>query len=176
MSLIFFNRFSPNDTANYEVTGRRIADPSISTIPENQNCIHLNVTGYGCGPAIAHNRSEPLSFAGKQVFFEWENPGLPVGPNNSYVTSTAAGAPKYVGWVNQLNLTYSDLITTSVNTAPNGLSAGYTFQPAGFVYAGDGIINDTMFVILTDTNAPFTPFNLSMINPHVRALGMYQAG
>lgn len=29
-----------------------------------------------------------------------------VGPNNSYVTSTTAGAPAWVGWSQQLNLTY----------------------------------------------------------------------
>lgn len=29
-----------------------------------------------------------------------------VGPNNSYVTSTSAGKPVWVGWSQQLNLTY----------------------------------------------------------------------
>ncbi|KAL9049513.1 MAG: hypothetical protein Q9162_007184 [Coniocarpon cinnabarinum] len=163
------NRFSPNDTKDYEVTGRRIADPSNSTIPSDESCEHLNVTGVGCGPAIAHNKSEPLSFAGKQIFFEWENPGQPVGPNNSYITASSAGTPAYVAWVNQLNLTYSDLTVTGPNS-------GFTYQPEGFVYAGDPIINQTMFVALTDTDAPFTPFNLSMINPHVAALGLYVAG
>ena len=163
------NRFSPNDTADNEVTGRRIADPSISTIPSDESCENLNVTGYGCGPGIARNKSEPLSFPGKQIFFEWENPGQAVGPNNSYVTSSSAGAPKYVAWVNQLNLTYSDLTTTGANS-------GFTYQPEGFTYAGDPIINQTMFVAITDSNMPFTPFNLSQINPHVNALGLYVAG
>ena len=163
------NRASPNDTADYEVTGRRIADPSNSTLPAGASCENLNVTGYGCGPAIARNRSEPLSFAGKKIYFEWENPGMPVGPNNSYLTSSAAGAPTYVAWVNQLNLTYTDLTTTGANS-------GFTFQPEGFVYAGDPVVNQTMFVALTDADLPFTPFNLSMINPHVRALGLYVAG
>lgn len=63
------------------------------------------------------------------------------------------------------------------------------------MYAGDGIINGTlkwlsrsiaphsdmkllgtMFVALTDANLPLTPFNLSMINPHVDALGLHVAG
>jgi len=163
------NRFSPNDTAFNETTGPRIADPSISTIPANESCENLNVTGYGCGPAISRNKSEPLSFAGKKVFFSWQAPGAAVGPNNSYVTSTAAGAPAWVMWVNQLNATYSALTLTGNNT-------GYTYQPNASVYQGDALINDTMFVALTDMDLYVTPFNLSMVNPHVVALGLYQAG
>lgn len=163
------NRFSPNDTALKEVTGRRIADPSDSTIPTNESCINLNVTGYGCGPAIARNRSEPLSFPGRKVYFSWENPGLAVGPNNSYVTATNAGAPKFAAWVSQLNLTYTPLEVTGDNE-------GYTYQPAEVVYEGDPAVNGTMFVALTDEDLFLTPFNLSMINPHVVALGLYQAG
>ncbi|THY35672.1 hypothetical protein D6D01_01150 [Aureobasidium pullulans] len=160
------NRWSANDTAAFEVTGNRTSDPSISTIPEEESCQHLNVTGYGCGPAIARNRSEPLSFPGKQVNFTWDAPGLAVGPNNSYTTSVnpVAGEPQYVAWAAQLNLTYTPLIKTSNNT-------GYTYQPAGFVYEGGaGIVNGTMFVALTDTDMFLTPFNLTMINPHVIAL------
>jgi hypothetical protein len=33
-----------------------------------------------------------------------------------------------------------------------------------------------MFIALTDSDLFLTPFNLSMINPHVVALGVYQAG
>lgn len=90
------NRFSPNDTAldGSETVGKRASDPSLSTIPANQSCINLNVTGYGCGPAITHNKSEPLSFAGKKIFLNWDAPGQAVGPNNSYITATSAGAPK----------------------------------------------------------------------------------
>ncbi|KAF2097088.1 hypothetical protein NA57DRAFT_41819 [Rhizodiscina lignyota] len=163
------NRFSPNDTALREVTGNRTSDPGISTIPEDESCQHVNVTGYGCGPAIAHNRSEPLSFPGKQVYFDWDAPGQAVGPNNSYITATSAGPPKWVAWVSQLNLTYTPLTTTGDNS-------GWTYQPAGEVYVGDPAINGTMFVALTDADIFLTPFNLSMINPHVAALGLYQAG
>lgn len=163
------NRVSPNDTTDYEVVGRRIADPSNSTIPEDQSCENVTAPGYDCSPAIVHNRSEPLSFPGKKVYLEWEDAGLPVGPNGSYVTSTTAGDPTHVAWISQLNLTYSDL-------TPTGSNSGFTFQPEGFVYAGDPIVNQTMFVALTDAVESFTPFNLSMINPHVRALGLYTAG
>ena len=166
------NRWSPNDTANYESTGNRTSDPAISTIPEEESCQHLNVTGYGCGPAISRNRSEPLSFAGKQVNFTWDAPGLPIGPNNSYITavSSVAGEPQYVAWASQLNLTYTPLIKT-------GNNSGYTYQPAALNYGGGApIVNGTMFVALTDTDMFLTPFNLTMINPHVIALGVYQAG
>ncbi|QIW94576.1 hypothetical protein AMS68_000094 [Peltaster fructicola] len=164
------NRISPNDTADWERVDNRTTSPSITDIPQDQSCLHVNKTGYGCGPAIAHNRSEPLSFAGKQVRLEWDNPGHSVGPNNSYVTATSAGAPKYVAWVNQLNLTYTDLVATGPNS-------GYTYQPAAEVYQGGAsVVNQTTFIALTDSNMFLTPFNLSMINPHVVALGLYAAG
>ncbi|ORY17756.1 ferritin-like domain-domain-containing protein [Clohesyomyces aquaticus] len=163
------NRFSPNDTKPNEVVGNRVADPSDSLIPADESCVNLNVTGYACGPAIAHNRSEPLSFPGKQVNFTWDAPGQAVGPNNSYVTSTSAGTPAFVAWVSQLNLTYTPLTIT-------GNNSGFTYQPASVVYQGDPAANDTMFVALTDADIFLTPFNLSMINPHVAALGLYQAG
>jgi hypothetical protein len=65
------NRYSPNDTAQdgSEVTGQRVVDPSISNITES--CLNTNATGYGCYPEIAHNKSEPLSFAGKKVLLQW---------------------------------------------------------------------------------------------------------
>jgi len=163
------NRISANDTTAYEVAGNRTSDPSSSFIPADESCVNSNITGEGCGPAISRNRSEPLSFPGKQVHFSWDAPGQAVGPNNSYVTSTSAGAPKFVAWVSQLNLTYTPLTVT-------GESTGYTYQPAGEVYEGDPAVNGTMFVALTDTDLFLTPFNLSMINPHVAALGLYQAG
>ena len=163
------NRYSPNDTAQdgSETVGPRIVDPSISNITDT--CQGVNVTGYGCDIAVGHNKSEPLSFPGKKVLFKWDAPGSAVGPNNSYVTSTSAGAPKFVAWSQQLNLTYSPLTTTSSNT-------GFTYQPEGFVYGNDGIINGTMAVMLTDLDLFVTPFNTSMLNPHIVALGLYQAG
>jgi len=88
----------------------------------------------------------------------------------SYVTSTAAGAPQFVAWVTQLNLTYSTLTLTGNNT-------GTTIQPNVSTFAGDPAINGTMFIALTDAAINLTPFNLSMINPHVVAgPALYQAG
>jgi len=163
------NRISPNDTALGEVVGNRTGDPSNSNLPSAASCVNVTQAGYGCGPAISHNRSEPLSFPGKQVFFSWDNPGIPVGPNNSYITSSTAGKPAFVAWVAQLNTTYTPITMT-------GNNSGYAYQPDREVYIGDPAVNGTVFVALTDTDLPVTPFNLTMLNPHIIALGIYQAG
>ena len=110
-----------------------------------------------------------MSFPGRQVNLTWDQPGQSVGPNNSYVTSTSAGEPQFVAWVSQLNLTYTPLTVT-------GNNSGFTYQPAGYTYDFDPAVNGTMFVALTDADLPVTPFNLSMVNLHVAALGLYQAG
>ncbi|KAK3050222.1 hypothetical protein LTR09_008611 [Extremus antarcticus] len=165
------NRISPNDTADFERVGNRSSDPAITDIPKKESCLFTNETGYSCRGAVAHNRSEPLSFAGKEVRLLWDTPGQAVGPNNSYTTAPGgvAGAPTFVAWVAQLNLTYTPLTITGPNE-------GYTYQPAGEVYQSKEQVNGTMFIALTDTDMYLTPFNLSMINPHVVALGIYQAG
>ena len=125
--------------------------------------------GSSCAPNILQSKDEPLSFAGRQVRFTWDEPGLAVGPNNSYVTSTMAGEPAFVAWLGQYNLTYTPLTRT-------GLSAGYAYQPAAEVFQMDPAVNGTTFVALTDLDLYVTPYNISMVNPHVRALGLYQAG
>ncbi|MCJ1308773.1 hypothetical protein MMC25_002427 [Agyrium rufum] len=164
-------RINANRTTMGETVGSTGSAPSNSTaVPSVDSCLNSTIIGENCSPAITHNRSIPLSFPGREVFFKWEAPGLAVGPNNSYVTSTAAGAPAFVVWVTQLNTTYSALTLTGNNT-------GTTIQPNVSTYAGDPAINGTMFVALTDANITFTPFNLSMINPHVVAgPALYQAG
>ncbi|KAF2860329.1 hypothetical protein K470DRAFT_258088 [Piedraia hortae CBS 480.64] len=165
------NRVSPNNTGHWERVDNRTSSPS-TIPPQDESCINLNKTGYGCGPAIVHNRTEPLSFSGKQVLLQWDDPGQAVGPNNSYVTSkgSVAGEPAFVAWVSQLNLTYTELTKTGRNT-------GYTYQPPAPVYQqGQGIVNETMFIALTDRDVALSPFNMSLMNPHIIALGLYQAG
>ena len=104
------------------------------------------------------------------VEFSWELPGKPVGPDLSYLTSTSAGAPAYVAWVSQVNITYTPL------TILNG-THGRTTQPNILTVGGAPAINGTVFVALTDINLPVTPFNISMINPHVVAgPALYMAG
>jgi hypothetical protein len=78
--------------------------------------------------------------------------------------------PKFAAWINQLNVTYTPLTVTSNNT-------GFTAQPRGVVFnnTDDGIVNGTMFLALTDTDLYVTPYNLSLLNEHIIAFGLYQA-
>lgn len=164
------NRVNPNETQQdgSETVGDRTADPSVANVT-GEGCIDAQGIGNNCAPALARNRSEPLSYPGKRVYFEWDAPGRQVGPNNSYTTATTAGEPRFVGWSSQLNLTYSPLMITGPNQ-------GWTEQPNGYVFGDDGIINGTMAVMLTDLDLFVTPFNTTQLNPHIVALGLYMAG
>lgn len=142
---------------------------STEDVRPEEACVNATGVGENCSPAITHNRTAPLSYPGRQVFLEWDEPGSAVGPNNSYVTSTSAGWPQYAMWVSQLNVTYSPLLNVSGNSA-------YTIQPNVSTFEGDPAINGTMFLALTDEDVYVTPFNLSQISPHVYALALYQAG
>lgn len=152
-----------------ETRGDYVNTLSTEDISPEDACVNATTVGENCAPAITHNRTEPLSYAGREVFLEWEAPGKAVGPNDSYVTSTSAGQPKFALWVSQLNATYSPLLNVSGNS-------GYTIQPNVSTYEGDPAINGTMFLAITDEDLYVTPFNLSMVNPHVYAVSLYQAG
>lgn len=131
--------------------------------------MHNTTLGYDCSPAIAHNRSEPLTFPGRKIFLEWDEPGKPVGPNNSYITTTTATSAKFLAWVTQMNLTYTPIEETEPGK-------GWSWQPPNEVYVGMPAVNETVFVAVTDADPYLTPFNLTLINPHVRALGILIAG
>jgi hypothetical protein len=186
-------RRNATQTGFNETTGFGPAAPS-SDPPANGTCVGYNVTGFDCSASVSQNRSIPLSYPGREVFLSWENPGKAVGPNNSYITATSAGAPEFILWVSQLNITYSPL--TNITTS-NGMNYGQTIQPDVSTYVsndlpygdriggcmlivkqeGDPAINGTMFIALTDTNTSSTTFNLSNVNPHVAAGPfLYQAG
>ncbi|KAF8972148.1 Rds1 protein [Flammula alnicola] len=145
---------------------------NINNNPDATGYFNNSVVGNDTTPAITHNRTVPLSYPGREVFFTWELPGKTVGYNNSYTTNTTAGDPKYVAWISQLNTTFTDLINI------NGQS-GMTYQPGGTVF-GDStapIVNGTMFVAITDSNLPITPSNVSLLNPHIVAgPALYQSG
>ncbi|KAI9043494.1 ferritin-like domain-containing protein [Aspergillus affinis] len=155
-----------------ETSGGGMNPLTNSGVPEAQSCVNSTVAGTNCSPAITHNRTQPLSYPGRSVSLTWDAPGAAVGPNNSYVTSSTAGQPKFVAWVTQLNVTYSAL-----NSNGSGSRSGTTVQPDLQTYAGDPAINGTVFIAVTDSDLYLTPFNLSMINPHVVAgPALYQAG
>jgi hypothetical protein len=166
-------RRNATQTGTNETVGFGPIAPSNSNLTTIDTCVGNNVTGFDCSSALSNNRSIPLSYPGRKVYLQWENPGKAVGPNNSYVTSTTAGTPQFAMWVSQLNITYSPLLNI---TSENGVNAAMTIQPDVSTYEGDPAINGTIFLALTDTNQTYTAFNLSMVNPHVAALAMYQAG
>lgn len=141
-----------------------------SNLTSSQACLNVTDSSADCGPAITQNRTNPLSYPGRVVNLSWDSPGKAVGPNNSYITSSQAKAPKFVVWVSQLNVTYSTL-------KMQGNSSGTTVQPNMETFQGDPAINGTMFIAVTDSDTPYTSFNLSMINPHIVAgPALYQAG
>lgn len=142
---------------------------STEDIDEGDSCLSSDEVGVNCSPAITRNRSEPLSYPGRQVFLEWDEPGKPIGPNNSYVTDTKAGPPVFAAWVSQLNVSYTPLEEINGNSA-------WTIQPNMSTFEGDPAVNGTIFLVLTDEDLYVTPFNLTMLNPHVAAVGVYQAG
>ncbi|KAH1284706.1 hypothetical protein KXX33_001107 [Aspergillus fumigatus] len=152
------NRINANATAAWEVVGNRTSDPSNSTI---QRASPVSTT---MSRVII---ADPPFLA--TIELTWDEPGRAVGPNNSYVTSTTAGKPSFVAWLSQLNLTYTELKVTGENK-------GYAYQPASEVFETDPALNGTAFIALTDTDMFVTPYNLTILNPHIRALGLYQAG
>jgi len=154
-----------------ETKGDQANTLSTADIPDDELCAKAAGEADDCTAAVSQNRSIPLSYPGRQVFLQWDEPGKPVGPNNSYITSTSAGPPRFAAWVSQLNVTYSPLLNVSVEAR-----SAYTVQPDVSTWEGDPAINGTMFLALTDADLYVTPYNLTQINPHVAALAVYQAG
>lgn len=134
-------------------------------------CINATLATEDCSPAVSQSRNRPLSHPGRQVFLEWDAPGQLVGLNNSYATTTSAARPKFAAWVSQLNVTYSPLLNVNMD----GRSA-CTVQPSVSTWPGEPANNGTMLLALTDVDWYVTPYNLTMLNPHVAALGVYRAG
>ncbi|KAK0616213.1 ferritin-like domain-containing protein [Immersiella caudata] len=152
-----------------ETTGGYTNTLSAADVKEDEDCLHNKEVSSNCAPAITNNRTIPLSYPGRQVFFQWDNPGQAIGPNNSYITDTAVKEPVFAAWVSQLNVTYTPLQDVQSNTA-------WAVQPDMSTYAGDPAVNGTMYLLLTDEDLYVTPFNLSMLNPHVYGVALYQAG
>ncbi|KAI1765656.1 hypothetical protein GGR53DRAFT_253849 [Hypoxylon sp. FL1150] len=161
-------RINGSDVWN-ETTSAYANSLSTANISATEGCLHVLNGTEDCAPAITQNRTNPLSYAGRQIFLEWDDPGYRTGPNNSYVTSTSAGTPRFVAFVTQLNVTYAPLQGINGNSA-------YVFQPNSSTLEGDPAINGTIFMALTDDEIPVTPFNLTQLNTHVNALAIYQAG
>ncbi|KAI3546321.1 hypothetical protein CSPX01_04400 [Colletotrichum filicis] len=154
-----------------ETTGGWANTAATTNITDAESCVNATDPLQDCNAAITQNRTMPLSYPGRQVFFQWDAPGQAVGPNNSYITATNVVEPKFAAWVSQLNVTFSPLQNVSLESR-----TAYTIQPNVSTWEHDPAINSTMFVALTDTDTYVTAHNLTMINPHVAALAVYQAG
>ncbi|KAL4080342.1 ferritin-like domain-containing protein [Scleroderma yunnanense] len=136
------------------------------TVTNNPNAIRSDSKA-----AVSTNVSA-ISYPGYEVNFKWDEPGQQVSYDKKYVTTTSAGPAKYALWVSQLNATYTPLYNINNNYAS-------AKQPDGRVFGDSSapIFNDTMFVVLTDDNPYVSPYNLSLVNPHVVAgPAIYQAG
>lgn len=185
---------NPNPMSNTGSSESDVTIPGTSTANESAA---IEPCGDNCKSAVSNSRNTPLSQPGRQVNLVWEAPGKPVGPNNSYITTSSAKQPAFVAWVTQLNVTYTPLTQVGQITGRNGTIngtanfagvssgsaeagmaySGVTQQPDTAVYLGDPAVNGTMFLAITDTDLYVTPYNLTMINPHVVAgPALYQAG
>ncbi|KAK0644618.1 ferritin-like domain-containing protein [Cercophora newfieldiana] len=152
-----------------ETTGGYTNTLSTADVKPEDDCLHNKDVGSNCSPAVTNNRSIPLSYPGRQVYFQWDSPGQAIGPNNSYITDTTVKEPVFAAWVSQLNVTYTPLQDVHNNSA-------WAVQPNMSTYAGDPALNGTIYLLLTDEDLYVTPFNLSMLNPHVYGVALYQAG
>ena len=161
--------------------------PHIKSCPENnthlvwQNFPALNITNNPIVgedyPAAVNTNRTALSAPGREILFIYEPPNKPVGPNNTYTTSTSAGKPEFAAWISQLNVTYTPLY--GVELAEEGKNGtAKTYQPEGFLWDElNPLVNSTVFVVLTDTDLYLTPHNITIINDHVVAgPAIYQAG
>ncbi|KAJ5558399.1 hypothetical protein N7535_008609 [Penicillium sp. DV-2018c] len=201
-----FNQ-SPGFMFNHSTGVNETVGPGLS-VPKspkgsNMTSPHTNKTSSDghCGATVSKVRPTPLTSPGQQVLLQWDLPGKRIGPNNSYITNTSAGSPKFVVWVSQLNVTYTPLHIVNASNATGGSNStkganathgnngaaaanstlngirGFTIQPDMDSYQGNPAFNGTIFVAITDSDPFLTPFNLSLINPHVVAgPAMYQAG
>lgn len=164
---------------------------SIPKSPKGSGRFNSSTSANDCGASVSKIRPVPLTAPGRRVLLQWDLPGKKIGPNDSYITTTEtkAGSAKYVLWVSQLNITYTPLYvvngtnSTESTNGTNGSNStiygirGYTTQPSLETYQGDPAFNGTIFIAITDSDPYVSPFNLSLINPHVVAgPALYQAG
>ncbi|BGP30723.1 conserved fungal protein [Rhodotorula toruloides] len=106
--------------------------------------------------------------AGRTIQFTWELLNKTVGYDGLYKTQSVAGEPKFMAFIDQLNVTYAPLQNISNNSASAVVPNGTVFPPQPQVV-------NSMFVALTDSDVYVTPYNLSLINNHTVAVGLYQA-
>ncbi|KAM0790551.1 hypothetical protein ACM66B_004420 [Microbotryomycetes sp. NB124-2] len=126
--------------------------------------IENQVNALGGKAALSTNRT--LTSYGREIQVSWESPGRSTGPNNSYTTNSTAEKPRFAAFVQQLNVTYVGLDNVNLTSRTASIR-----QPGSQVYGpySPSIVNETSFLVLTDSNPFLTPYNLTLINKHVVA-------
>ncbi|TNY22739.1 Rds1 protein [Rhodotorula diobovata] len=154
-----------------------LLSPYIKSCPPNNPRIEftrfplLNITNqpYALDGQPGINSNYTLTEgAGRVVNVEWEPLGKNVSYDNSYKTSSLAGEPKYMAFISQLNVTYAPLMNITNNSAS-------AIVPNGTVYPPQPQVVNSVFISLVDEQVPLTPYNLTLINNHTVAVGLYQA-
>lgn len=109
-----------------------------------------------------------LTAPGKRIEFSWESAGKSVGPDNSYKTVAPGGStPKYALFQQSYNISYAPLTITGENT-------GYAILPEAVIFDTDisytgTAFNGTGFTALVNDNPYLTPYNSTLILPHMVA-------
>ncbi|GAA5967690.1 hypothetical protein JCM8115_006903 [Rhodotorula mucilaginosa] len=108
--------------------------------------------------------------AGRRVDLYWEPLNKTVGPDGLYVTESVAGEPKFLAFIDQLNVTYAPLEGVNLTSR-----VAHAIVPNGTVFPPQPVVVNTAFVAVVDEDIFLTPYNISLINNHTIAVGMYQA-
>ena len=125
--------------------------------------------------AISNNYTH-VAQPGRQLELQWEMPGQAVGPpEQNYTTdkNPELGDPAFAAFIHQLNVTYTPL----ENIDAEAMTATIVHPEFKMFNEPHGMgINGTVFLAITDTDLPVTPYNLSLLNDHIHAFGPYFAG
>ncbi|KPV76317.1 uncharacterized protein RHOBADRAFT_64719 [Rhodotorula graminis WP1] len=155
-----------------------LLSPYLKSCPSNNPRIEftrfplINVTNQPSAvdgiPGISSNYTLTEG-AGRTVNFTWEPLGKSVSyPEGNYSTSSVAGEPKYLAFIDQLNVTYAEITNL-------GNNSGSAVVPNATVYGNQPQVVNTAFIAITDSAPYLTPYNISLINNHTVAVGLYQA-
>lgn len=97
--------------------------------------------------------------AGRRVDLYWEPLNKTVGPDGLYVTESVAGEPKFLAFIDQLNVTYAPLEGVNLTSR-----VAHAIVPNGTVFPPQPVVVNTAFVAVVDEDIFLTPYNISLIN------------
>lgn len=153
--------------------------------PYIQSCPPENPRiGWSNFPALTVVNNPSLSYAGSQsdvstnitqltfpnqttIQLKWENPGKKVGPDNSYTTVKNGGEAKYALFQQSYNISYAPITFTGDNEGTAVIPEAIIFDTA--IASTGSAFNGTGFVAVVDSNPHLTPYNSSLILPHMVA-------